>query len=156
MGTNNIYDELTNQRFGNESYSLYLEGLEHMASINDLKSSKFLKREDIGPGALVTITSVHQINVAKEGAPEEMKWCLEFAELDKPMVLNSTNGQIIAGITGISDDIENGWLGKKIVLYDDPNVTFGGKLVGGIRCRAARNQPAEKPAPVTPTHDLPF
>lgn len=34
-----------------------------------------------------------------------------------------------------------------MVLYDDPNVSFGGKLVGGIRVRAARNQAAPKSQP---------
>jgi hypothetical protein len=27
------------------------------------------------------------------------------------------------------------------VLYHDPNVSFGGKLIGGIRVRAPRKQP---------------
>ena len=114
-----------------------------MASINDLKTSKFLKRDDVGAGKLVTISTVHQENVAKEGAEPEMKWCLTFAEFDKPMVLNSTNGQIIANITGASDNIETAWVGKQIVIFDDPNVSFGGKLVGGIRVRAPKNQAAE-------------
>jgi hypothetical protein len=127
-----------------------------MASINDLKSSKFLKREDVGAGALVTINGVHQYNVAKEGAPEELKWCVSFVEFDKPMVLNMTNGQIIAQITGVSEDIEHGWLGKRIVVYDDPTVSFGGKLVGGIRVRAPKNQVADTPAPPKKTDDLPF
>ena len=109
-----------------------------MASINDLKTSKFLKKEDVGDGSLVTIKTVHQENVAKEGADPEMKWCLTFEELDKPMVLNSTNGQIIAKITGAEDNIETAWVGKKIVLYNDPNVSFGGKLMGGIRVRAPK------------------
>jgi hypothetical protein len=120
-----------------------------MASIHDLKTSKFLKRDDVGPGVLVTISSVEKVNVAKEGAEPEMKFAITFAELDKPMVLNSTNGQIIAKITGIEDPIES-WAGHKIVLYDDPNVSFAGKLVGGIRVRA----PKVPNAP--PVQDLPF
>jgi hypothetical protein len=126
-------------------------------NISQLKESKFLKKEDCGPGILVTIRSVEQVNVAKEGAPEEMKWTISFNEVDKPMVLNSTNGQIIAQITK-SDESEN-WTGHKVVLYHDPNIAFGGKLVGGIRVRAPRNQtpavpktagvptPAPRPAP---------
>lgn len=82
--------------------------------------------------------------MAKEGSEPEMKYCIIFEELDKPMVLNATNGQIIASITGSEDT--DGWPGKKIVLYDDPNVSFGGKLVGGIRCRAPKNQPATAPS----------
>jgi hypothetical protein len=69
-----------------------------------------------------------------------LKWCIAFPELEKPMVLNSTNGQIIAQITK-SEDTDH-WTGQKIVLYDDPTVSFGGKLTGGIRVRAPRNQPA--------------
>lgn len=117
-----------------------------MASINDIKSSKFLKRSDVGVGALVTIRSIGQENIAKEGADEELKWVLHFDEFEKPMVLNSTNAQIIAQITGAEDDIEIKWVNQKIVLYDDPNVSFGGKLVGGIRVRAPKTK-VENPLP---------
>ena len=119
--------------------------------ISHLKQSKYLTRADAGAGILVTIKEIFQDNVAKEGAPEEMKWCMGFEEVEKPMVLNSTNGQIIAAITGSEETDE--WKGRKIVLYDDPNVSFGGKLVGGIRVRAPRGkaaQAAPKPAPVAP------
>lgn len=111
--------------------------------ISQLKQSRFLTRAEVGRGALVTIKEVFQDNVAKEGAPEELRWCVAFDELEKPMVLNSTNGQIIAQITKNEDT--DGWNGHKIVLYDDPTVSFGGKLVGGIRVRAPRNQPATAP-----------
>lgn len=94
---------------------------------------------------LVTIRQITQENVAKSGAPEELRWCIHFEECDKPAVLNSTNGQIIASIVK-SEETDN-WAGHKIVLYDDPTVSFGGKLVGGIRVRAPRNQPAAAPAP---------
>ena len=115
-------------------------------NINDLKTSKFLKKEDVGVGMLVTIASVGQENVAKEGADPEMKAVLHYEELEKPMVLNSTNGQIIAKITGAEDNIETAWIGAKIVLYNDPNVSFAGKLIGGIRCRAPKPSVAVSPA----------
>ncbi len=115
-----------------------------MPSIHDLKQSNFLTRQDAGRGILVTIRGFDQKNVAKEGAPEDLKYVLHFNEVEKPLVLNSTNGQIIASITK-SEDFE-GWIGKQIVLYDDPNVSFGGKLVGGIRVRAPR---IAAPAPAT-------
>jgi len=114
-------------------------------NINQLKQSKFLTRGDVGKGVLVTIRGdVFQENVAKEGAPEELRWCIAFDELEKPMVLNSTNGQLIAQITK-SEESEK-WNGHKVVLYDDPSVSFGGKLVGGIRVRAPRG-PAAAPVP---------
>ena len=106
----------------------------------------------------MTIQSCEQHNVAKEGAGEEMKWCLTFAEVDKPLVLNSTNIQLCARICG-SDDTDD-WAGKKIVLYTDPNVSYAGKIVGGIRIRAPRTaqKPAVKHAPVEPMDesDVPF
>jgi len=116
--------------------------------ISELKKSKFLTKGDVTPPILVTIRGVEPVNVAAEGAPEDLKYCVQFDEVEKPLVLNSTNGQIIAGITGSEDS--DGWFGKQIVLYFDPNVSFGGKLTGGIRCRAPRTQaaPATKPQPV--------
>lgn len=116
--------------------------------ISQLKQSKFLTRGDVGNGLLVTIKEIFQEDVSKEGAPEELKWCISFEEQEKPMVLNSTNGQIIAGITK-SEDTDN-WPGHKIVIYDDPNVSFAGKLTGGIRVRAPRNQPAPAKAAARP------
>jgi len=112
-------------------------------NIASLKQSKFLTKADVGTGVLATIKEVYQDNTALEGAPEDLKWIISFSEIEKPMVLNSTNGQLIAQITG-SDETDN-WYGHKIVLYEDPSISFRGKVVGGIRVRAPRNQP--KPAP---------
>ena len=105
-------------------------------NVSELKQSKFLTKNDVIPPVLVTMREVSPVNVAKEGVEPEMKFALHFVELEKPMVLNSTNGQIIAAITGSEET--DAWVGKKIVLYNDPNVSFGGKLTGGIRCRAPK------------------
>jgi hypothetical protein len=114
-----------------------------MANVGDLKQSRFLTQKEVDPAVLVTIRSYEQVNVAMEGADPEYRYTLTFNELEKPMTLNSTNGQIIAAIFG-SEEFDD-WIGEKIVLYRDPNVSFGGKLVGGIRCRAPRNQPTQDP-----------
>jgi len=127
-------------------------------NINQLKNSNFLKKEDIEPPRLVTISDCTEVNVAKEGAPEELRWALHFKELEKPMILNSTNGQIIAKITGSEESDD--WDGHKIVLYHDPNVSFGGKLVGGIRVRApkagSKPSPATAPEEELEDDDIPF
>jgi len=116
-------------------------------NVNDLKQSKFLTQKDVTPDVLVTIDSFEEVNVAVEGAEPQLKWTLTFKELEKPLVLNSTNGQIIAAITGSEESDD--WIGKKIVLYAEPNVFFGGKMTGGIRVRA--------PKPQAPTgNDIPF
>ena len=108
---------------------------------HDMKESKFLKKEDVGAGTLLTITGITQKNVAMQGAEPEMKWCMQFAEMDKPMVLNGTNIQLAELALG-SDDTDD-WIGKKIVAYNDPAVSYGGKMIGGIRLRAPRGKAAQ-------------
>ena len=117
-----------------------------MPRVGEMIDSKFLKKEDVGGqrGVLVTISGCQQANVAMPGADPEMKWTLSFHEMDKPMVLNSTNIHGCAQACG-SDNTDD-WIGKKIVLFEDPNVSFGGKLTGGIRLRA----PITQAAPVVP------
>lgn len=124
-----------------------------MPKTHEMKESNFLKKEDVGSGALMTITGCIRKNVAKEGAEPELKWCLLFSESDKPLVLNATNIQLAEQITG-SDDTDH-WTGHKVVLYVDPNVSYGGKLIGGIRMRKPRTaSAATKPAPVVESVDF--
>ena len=121
-----------------------------MSSLNDIRSSRYLKQEDIGKGALVTIRLIQKENVAMEGEKPQHKFIAYFDEFEKPMVINPTNGEVIANITGAEDNIEQTWIGHKIVLYVEPNVWFGGKQTGGIRVRAPKISQAQ------PEPDLPF
>ena len=111
-----------------------------MPNVGDLKTSKFLTKNDVQPDKLVTISGYKQMNVAMESDSPEEKYVLTFREFEKPLVLNMTNGQLIAAIVG-SEDFDD-WIGKRIVLYNDKNVSFGGRLTGGIRVRAPRTKPA--------------
>lgn len=104
----------------------------------------------MGDGVLATISGVTQENVAKEGVEPDIKTVVHFHELDKPLVLNKTNGEAIARITGVIENIETGWIGAKVVLYDDPNVGFQGKTTGGIRIRTPRVAKAAPKATATP------
>jgi hypothetical protein len=115
-----------------------------MPKLSEMLPSRFLKKDDVPSPMLVTVGDIEQVNVAPDGQPPENKWTMTFPELDKPLVLNSTNMHIIGAIYG---DDTDGWLGQKIVIYSDPNVSFGGKLVGGLRLRAPKNQ---KSAPTPP------
>jgi hypothetical protein len=115
---------------------------------SELKQSKYLKKEDCGEeGILVTITGLKQENVALEGKPDELKWIMHFNEA-KPLVLNTTNTQLIEKALG-SDETDD-WIGQKIVLFHDENVSFAGELKGGVRCdvtRTKRYHAKGKPAP---------
>ena len=112
-----------------------------MPKINEMLPSRFLKTADVPAPVLVPISAITHEQVDKDA--DEWKWSMHFAELDKPLALNSTNIQV-AGMACGSDDTDD-WIGKKIVLYCDPNVSFAGKIVGGLRLRAPKQQP--KPAP---------
>jgi hypothetical protein len=123
--------------------------------IGQMMESKFLKKEDVEPPKLVTIRGFSQQNAGRDDAPE-MKWTMSFIELNKPMVMNSTNLQLCAQALG-SDDTDH-WIGKQVVLYNDPSVQFQGKLIGGIRIRAPKKRPGTPaaPAPAPVTADEPF
>ena len=113
-------------------------------NINDMKPSKYVKKEDVGNGVIVTIDHLTQENVAMDNQEADMKWVMHFKEDIMPLVMNWTNIQLCAQVCG-SEDTDN-WIGKEIVLWNDPNVSFAGKLTGGVRIRA-RQQTAPKPAP---------
>ena len=82
---------------------------------------------------IATIEGLQEVNVAMENEPAEMKMVVWFHELDKPMVLNSTNAQIIAAIIG-SEETDD-WPGKTIELYHERMIQYAGRMVGGIRAR---------------------
>jgi hypothetical protein len=120
--------------------------------ISQFKDSKFLRKEDVGKGILVTIDRIEQQNVAMQGEAEELRFVLVFREDVKPMVVNMTNAKLIAMVTG-SEDTDD-WHGHQIVCYTDPTIAYAGKIIGGIRVRAPKNQPHAvpnaAPAPIAP------
>ncbi len=119
-----------------------------MPNINSMMPSKYLKKEDFPRPTLVTIRSFTHENVAQQGQPEEKKWIMHFAEFDSGMVMNSTNLQLCAQALG-SEETEE-WMGQQVVVFNDPNVSFGGKRTGGLRIRAVRRAPQPAaPAPAT-------
>ena len=135
-----------------------------MPRIGDIKQSRFLTQSEVDPPVLVTIAGFEEIDVARPGAEPEMRWCIEFRELDKPMTLNTTNAAILGSIFGLgeTDDLDQ-TKGAQIVLYRDPNISFGGKIVGGIRIRAVKSdyqQPQQPPVEDSPSppndDDVPF
>jgi len=112
--------------------------------ISQMKTSKYVKKEDVGDGMIVTIDKVTNENVAMDSQPPENKYILHFKEDILPLVLNWTNIQLVARATGTEETDE--WPGKQIVLWNDPNVSFGGNLTGGVRVRAnQQSQPVAAP-----------
>lgn len=117
-----------------------------MPHISQMKNSRFLKAGDVDPEVTVTIDRLAQEVVDEQSG--ESKWCLFTRELDKPLVCNWTNLQLLAKACGSenSDD----WPGKRVILWHDESVQFKGQVVGGIRVRkvpaAAKPEPKPEPA----------
>src|SRR5947207_1198292 len=105
---------------------------------DELKVSKYLKKEDFPQPALLTVTNITKENVALPTQPKKERGVMFFEEREKGMVLNSTNLKRAEKVFG--SDETNDWLGKKIVVFNDDNVEFGGEIVGGLRLRAQRSK----------------
>lgn len=123
--------------------------------ISELKQSKYLTKDDCTPPITVTITKVTKENLAKDNEPPEMKYVLNFQEC-KPMVLNVTNGNLIAHVTG-SEETDD-WVGKRITLWNDPTVSFAGQMTGGVRVQVQATAQTGEAAPAQPASetDYPF
>jgi hypothetical protein len=113
-------------------------------NFTDLYPSRYLTKGNFEKPALLTISRIEVENVAPDNMAPERKPVLFFAELEQGMVLNKTNGNTVASLYGANTD---GWIGQRIVVYNDPSVRDpGGRIVGGIRLRAPKPQ-AVAPAP---------
>lgn len=116
-----------------------------------ITTGKFLRREDVSEaGTTVKVVRVWQEKLRLPDGGSETKWLVEFAhgsDTLKPLVLNSTNIRRCVATFGTQETDD--WVGKAIVVYDDPTIEFGGKLVGGLRLRAV----AKKAVPPDPVED---
>lgn len=79
-----------------------------------------------------TISDVYAEDI--EGA-KRRKLVVAFRELEKPLVLNSTNTRYLVELFGTSDT--SAWKGGRITLYVQDDIEFAGTKVGGIRIQAA-------------------
>ena len=104
--------------------------------------SSYLKAADLGKAKpVVTISGVRSDKLG-----DDERRILSFKGKDKEMVLNRTNWNMIAEITGQDDD--DNWVGHQIQLYV-ARVDYQGKRVDAIRVDYAPKggQPAPPPPP---------
>ena len=116
----------------------------HMPNISAMTASTYLKQHDVTPPKIVTIARLETANLARDDQPKKIRWVLFFEELDKGLVLNKTNikrcAKACGDAEGPAEDTDQ-WMGKKIKLYFDEEVEFGGEQVGGIRITSAKPRP---------------
>lgn len=118
-------------------------------SINDLSfdqlvpsDSKYLAKDDVGEdGVILTIKGFKTETIKGDNGDEE-KIVMYFEEPDfKPMIVNRTNAQLISIATGAA--VAGEARGKKVVVYNDPTISFGGKITGGIRIKKVAGTPRQ-------------
>jgi hypothetical protein len=117
--------------------------------------SKYLGTIDLGNRKVrARIQKVgKEMMTSKDGGPKRMKFIVFFDALDKPMVLNSTNKDVLVAARGRKPAK---WVGLEVGVYVDPNVSFAGRRTGGLRLttdlptrttKTASKPAAAKPAP---------
>lgn len=122
-----------------------------MARVSESFAGKWMNASDIGRGIRTTISEVTEEEVG-QGAEKKIKLVCWFKDQDKGLVLNKTNGTILAEIYG---DETDDWAGKRVILKTQ-KVEFAGRRVDGIRidedatksaAQSAIGAPTKKPAP---------
>ena len=113
--------------------------------------SNYLKKEDVTQaGVILTIKGLTAETLQDDKGHDEVKHIVHWVEDMKPMVLNQTNRELIKHFTGANTVGE--LKGKKVTVYNDPSVMFGGQMRGGIRVKGA----PEPEAASKPNDEIPF
>ena len=110
-----------------------------MPKVSEMIQSKFLRKEDLEDGDDLIATVKKIAHEDMPGDANEQRWACYFRELPKALVLNTTSIRVLEKAFGGDTD---GWIGKKVALYVDPNVSFKGQVVGGLRLRPVKAKPA--------------
>ena len=130
-------------------------------NIDSAFPSAYLKASDLGTSA--PVVTIDRVEVEPVGRDREMKPVVYFKGKEKGVVLNKTNSNMIATLTGSRDTDD--WSGCQIRIYAT-TTEFGGETVECIRVKgaagAAKSAP-QRPAPVAPEpvgtlddSDIPF
>ena len=102
-------------------------------------AAQYLKKEDLSDPVDTELLWVKEEKVTPPGKGTNTRLVAYFEGLSKGLVLNTANCETLAEITETDDP--NEWKDVALQLYVDPDVTYGGKKIGGIRIR--------KPVPVS-------
>lgn len=113
--------------------------------------SKYLSKGDVGEDGVILTIKGFLKEIIKGDTGDETKIVMHFVEEDfKPMVVNRTNSQLIGICTGA--ETAGDAKGKQIVVYNDPTISFGGKVTGGLRIKKVAGAPRKaQPAAQDPS-----
>jgi len=100
----------------------------------EAKSDQLNAVDIIGAEPVITITAVE----VKQGG-EQPIWIRFEGDNKRPWKPSKGMRRILAAAYGLDSDK---WVGKKVQIYNEPDVTYAGEKVGGIRIRALSDIPA--------------
>jgi hypothetical protein len=110
-----------------------------MKSYRSYSDGNYLKKEDFPSPVISHVTDALEKLIATPGKPPKPKIVLNFDGITKGLVLNMANGDVLFDMTGSEDPSE--WIGTRVELYADPDVSYAGKRVGGVRLRDPNKPP---------------
>ena len=128
------------------------------ADLDQAYGSKYLSAADIGDRKIRTkIAKVGKDYMNdRETGKKKMKFLVFFDSIDKALVLNATNKNVLVDALGKA---AAGWKGASVGIFNDPTVTFAGKKTGGLRLRVlappAKQAAAAPAAPAAATTGWP-
>lgn len=100
---------------------------------SDAFPNRYVSKDDVESPVVWTIANVVLVEMDDDNGGKKKPPVMHFSDPDsKPLIMNNSNWMTLEDLYG--DESDN-WTGKKIELYKDPNVMFGGKRVGGVRVR---------------------
>lgn len=112
-----------------------------MAKVSEVYMDKYLKAADLGEGPQeFEIVGVEVSELKASSGGKDFKIILLLKGLKKGFVCNKTNSQQLAALIG--DDTDR-WVGCCISIMSMP-VSFGGRMVAGIRIVSAKRIPQAK------------
>jgi len=106
-----------------------------MPQVSQMIFSKYISQADVPAPRVVTIRAVSLENMSRRPDNPEQRWVMWFHEMPKCLKLNNTTLRFLEKMLGNNSDA---WIGRRVQLYVDPSVTFGGQMVGGVRMRVGK------------------
>ena len=130
-----------------DQHTVTLSESDHDLDVTPIVEGSFWKKELIEPDEEIElpITDVGWTTFRdKNGKPEKRKPLLTLGH-DKTFASNPTNTKVMARAFG--NDMHQ-WIGRRVRLWHDPNVSFGSQILGGLRVRIPKSERKRGPAPV--------
>lgn len=119
-----------------------------MASMDDIYGGSAMKADEMPPNFRARVTIEHvSVQTVGKGDEAQKKLEVRFAGKEKTLLLNVTNANMIAEITGTRDYEQ--WVGHQLVIYRTMT-DFAGKRVAAIRVDHPNTMPSARPAPPPP------